>query len=797
MTDKKNQPDENSGEIDSLLQNALDAAEEFLAEEEKNSGKKTNDAEAKRKTLGDFAADISDKHQAPQTVFDVENNPDDPNRAEVFDGIANKTDAENIDDIGNINAEEKEKFSILKNRRKNKTAVADKSQNIDKTVNKTDKKNKKSAKKLNFDGETPLIHTENLIKKYGSGETEVTVLHGLNIDIYAGEMVAIIGQSGSGKSTLMNILGCLDRPSDGAYFIDGQNTKNLSIRARAKLRREHIGFIFQRYHLLGDLQARENVAVPAVYAGVDSQKRLKRADELLKRLGLAERTTYKPSQLSGGQQQRVSIARALMNGGQIIFADEPTGALDSESGREVMKILRELHSEGHTVIIVTHDPRIAESADRVIELSDGRVIGDTVKKERNKNPKKPPEAAKGSDALGLKALMSAFAMAVRAILGHKLRAFLTMLGIIIGIASVVSMVALGQGAQNKVLERISDLGSNTIQIFPGIFGERRAGRIRTLTPEDAEVLARQSYIDSATPTVNASATLRYDELAVTASITGVGEQYFQVQNIPLQRGRNLNADDVAQHRAIAYLDNNGAAQIFGTDNPLGKIILLNNVPVTIVGIADVSNQQRFSQSNNINVWMPYTSAMSRLLGQHYVSNIILRIADNVESSATEDAVTRILVQRHGKEDFSLMNNDSIRETLTQTTKTLSLLISAIAVISLIVGGIGVMNIMLVSVTERTAEIGIRMAVGARQGDIMRQFLIEAVLLCLIGGALGIALSFALGQMVKYVSQDFSMVYSTTSIVAAFLCASGIGVLFGYMPAKNAAKLDPVEALTGE
>lgn len=643
----------------------------------------------------------------------------------------------------------------------------------------------------------PLIKVRNLSKRFGSGETEVTVLHHLDIEIYPGEMVAIIGQSGSGKSTLMNILGCLDRPSDGDYWIDGENTHELSIRDRARLRREHIGFIFQRYHLLGDLRARENVAIPAVYSGIDLTTRLARADALLTRLGLADRTTYKPSQLSGGQQQRVSIARALMNGGKIIFADEPTGALDSESGKEVMTILRELHAEGHTIILVTHDPTIAASADRVIELRDGLILSDHVHNPRNLTPPEPKAPEVGHDPFALNSIASAFSMASRAILGHKLRSFLTMLGIIIGIASVVSMVALGQGAQQRVLSRISDLGSNTIQVFPGTFGDRRSARIRTLTAADAEILAGQSFIDSATPSVSKSATLRYGNQALTSAITGVGAQYFQVQNIPIVQGQDLRASDISEYKAVAYLDETGASQLFGEKSPLGEVLLLDNMPVTIIGVVDVSNQMRFSNSNNINVWAPYTAIMNRLMGQSYVSNIILRVADHVESSVAEDAVTRILTRRHGSKDFTLMNNDSLRQTITQTTQTLSLLISAIAVIALIVGGIGVMNIMLVSVTERTQEIGIRMAVGARQSDIMRQFLIEAILLCLIGGIIGIALAFGLGQLVALSGSSFSMIYSTNSIILAFLCATGIGVLFGYLPAKNAAKLDPVEALANE
>lgn len=641
-----------------------------------------------------------------------------------------------------------------------------------------------------------LIKTKNLTRSFGSDETQVQILKGIDLEIYAGEMVAIIGQSGSGKTTLMNILGCLDSPTSGEYWIDGKNTKELDSQELAELRREHIGFIFQRYYLLADLRARENVAMPAVYAGVDSQTRLDRADEILTRLGLGDRVAYKPTQLSGGQQQRVSIARALMNGGRIIFADEPTGALDSASGKEVMKILRELNQEGHTLILVTHDPNIAASADRIIEIKDGCIISDKSNKARNENPQVPKSALKGNDSFGIKALVSAFFMAISAIMGHKLRAFLTMLGIVIGIASVVSMVALGQGSQQQVLSSISSLGSNTIQIFPGKFGDRRSGRIRTLTADDANILSQLDFIDSATPYVRSSGSLRFDDKDLSASISGVGKQYFQVQNIPVVSGRQFEDEDINQHRAVGFISSTNAKTLFGTKNPLGQVVLLNNVPLTIIGLVDDTNQNAFGGSNNVEVWLPYTSVMSRLMRQNYISNIIVRIKDEIESSLAEDAVKRTLINRHGSEDFTLLNNDSLRETITQATQALSLLISAIAVISLIVGGIGVMNIMLVSVTERTQEIGIRMAVGARQTDIMRQFLIEAILLCLIGGIIGIGLAFSIGFLVSALS-DFSMIYSSLSVFVAFTCATAIGLLFGYLPAKNAAKLDPVQALAGE
>ena len=659
----------------------------------------------------------------------------------------------------------------------------------------------------------PIIRIRNLYRRFKSGESEVTILKGLNLDIEAGEMVAIIGQSGSGKSTLMNILGCLDRPSDGEYFINGKNATDLSPQERAALRRENIGFIFQRYHLLADLKAWENVAIPAIYAGTAADEREARAKALLTRLGLGDRTEHKPAQLSGGQQQRVSIARALMNGGQIIFADEPTGALDSHSGEEVMKILGELHQEGHTIILVTHDRHIADHADRIIEIKDGEIIDDRRQDTGDAASSKRAAAPAKKTFFGAAGrITSAISMAWRAILGHKLRAFLTMLGIIIGIASVVSVVALGQGAQQQVLENISDLGSNTIQIFPGKFGDRRAGRIRTLVPSDAVILAKQDFIDSATPVVNASATVRHDNKELTGEVTGAGEQYFQVQNLPIVAGRSFNQKDIDDYAAVAILDQKGAQNLFnasaanGYAGALGQVILLRNTPVRIIGIVDTSSQSRFEVGNNISVYMPYTAAMNRLLGRSSVSSIILRISDSANPAVAEDAITRILTRRHGSQDFSLFNSDSLRKAISQSVQVFSILISSIAVISLVVGGIGVMNIMLVSVTERTQEIGIRMAVGARQGDIMMQFLIEALMLCLLGGAIGVGLAYGFGWVMNNTGSAapsggeqaaFKLVYSTASTIAAVICASGIGLLFGFLPARNAARLDPVEALSRE
>jgi len=647
--------------------------------------------------------------------------------------------------------------------------------------------------------EPALIELKDIGRQYPSGEEQVTVLKNVNLSIHSGEMIAIVGASGSGKSTLMNILGCLDRPSSGTYMIAGRATSQLSPDDLAELRREHFGFIFQRYHLLSDLTAQDNVEVPAVYNGMPRSQRQHRAAEILSRLGLSHRLRYKPGQLSGGQQQRVSIARALMNGGRIILADEPTGALDSQSGQEVLRILKELNAEGHTVILVTHDRDVAAHARRVIEISDGIIISDRLTAPMPPSGLITPPITKNAWAGALERFYEAGRMAVLAMNAHRLRTFLTMLGIIIGIASVVSVVALGEGSRQRILSDISAMGTNTIDIYPGTgFGDQRSGRVRTLVPADAEAIALQPYVDSTTPSVSASANLRYGNKDLASTVNGVGDQYFRVRGFTLAAGKSFNTIDVSQLVQDVVIDNNTRKQLFPRgENALGAVILLNNMPARIIGVLDVQKSM-FGNSEALNIYAPYTTVMHRMTGQNYLRSITVRMTDAVSTATAQEALTRLLQQRHGGIiDFYVMNTDSIRQTIESTTQTMTLLISAIAVISLVVGGIGVMNIMLVSVTERTREIGVRMAVGARQWDVMSQFLIEAVLVCLLGGILGVLLSLALGRVVMLTGSSFQMVYSTTSMVLAFTCSTLIGIIFGFLPARSAARLNPVEALSRE
>ncbi|MDT3487015.1 MacB family efflux pump subunit [Stenotrophomonas maltophilia] len=644
----------------------------------------------------------------------------------------------------------------------------------------------------------PLLRVRGVRREFSAGEQTLVVLDGIDLDIHAGELVAIVGQSGSGKSTLMNILGCLDRPSAGIYQIGGRETAQMSPDELAELRREHFGFIFQRYHLLTDLTALGNVEVPAIYAGMPAEVRHARAATLLSRLGLGERMQHLPGELSGGQQQRVSIARALMNGGAVIFADEPTGALDTHSGKEVMKILGELHAEGHTVVLVTHDMAVAEHAQRIIEIRDGRIVDDratgTGPAVGVATPAVPKRTTDGWQVWRDR-FAEAFRMALRAMNAHRMRTFLTMLGIIIGIASVVSVVALGTGARQAILSNIASLGTSTIEIYPGSgFGDLHSARVETLTPGDSVALARQPFVDSATPGVATSGTALRGNRSASVQVQGVSEQYFRVHGLKLGEGTFFGPPGVSGYQQVVVIDANTRARLFAAaDNPIGQTLLLGNVPVRVVGVVK-KDAGAAGDASLLRVWLPYTTAMARVLGQSHVSSITVRVSDAISMEAAEQAIARLLTRRHGSTDFYMSNNAQIRESIEQTTGILTMMISSIAAIALVVGGIGVMNIMLVSVTERTREIGVRMAVGARRSDILQQFLIESVLVCLLGGLLGIGVALALGAALEVAKVGFSLVFSVHSILAAFACSSLIGIGFGFLPARRAAQLDPVEAL---
>lgn len=516
-----------------------------------------------------------------------------------------------------------------------------------------------------------LIELKGVSRTYGNGDQTRTVLKNVDLTIVAGEMVAIIGVSGSGKSTLMNIMGCLDVPNRGDYYIDGQNAACLSPDELARVRREHIGFIFQRYHLIPDLSALGNVEIPAIYANSERDSRRQRATALLGRLGLEGREHHKPCELSGGQQQRVSIARALINGGKIILADEPTGALDSQSGQEVLAILNELNRRGHTVVMVTHDMKVARHAKRIIELCDGEIIADSGGcVSATETLPKTNRIRQSYWKTLLDRTRESMQMALKAMKTHRLRTTLTMIGIVFGIASVVTVVALGEGARQETLEEIKSLGTNVVSIYPGqdLFDDSIES-IRTLVPADANALAKQGFIDSVSPEVSASDNIRFLGKSAIASINGVGREHFRVKGIELLQGTTFRDDRNALQEVI--IDENTRKAIFDNTGlqALGQIVFLGSVPARVVGIAKSNN--RSDASNRITVWMPYSTVMYRIVGKPVLTGISVRLKDNVDNEAAISAISQLLTRRHGIKDFQLYNFEQIRKSIEHTSMTFS------------------------------------------------------------------------------------------------------------------------------
>jgi macrolide transport system ATP-binding/permease protein len=639
----------------------------------------------------------------------------------------------------------------------------------------------------------PLIELVDIGKTYVNGALAVEVLRGISLKIYPGEFVAIMGASGSGKSTLMNLLGCLDRPSVGTYLFSGEDISTLDADGLARLRRDVFGFIFQSYNLIGTASAAENVEVPAIYAGVPTDQRHARANDLLASLGLAERLDHRPNQLSGGQQQRVSIARALMNGGQIILADEPTGALDTRSGTEVMALLKELNTAGHTVILITHDRAVAEHANRIIEIRDGMIVADSGPSIR---PDLPALAsAAGAEAGMLAGAGEALKMALRALRANVFRTVLTLLGIVIGVGSVVAMLAVGDGAKQSVLSRISAMGTNLLLVRPGAPNVRGSGSVATLIPEDADAIATLPNVVAAVPELTGNVTLRVGNTDYATQANATTASFPQARDWPLASGTFLDRRDVRSYAPVVVLGETVKNILYPGQDPIGRYVLINNVPFQVIGTMGAKGATPWGADMDDVVFVPLSTGSLRLFGQRHVRSITVQVADLGSIDATQEAITTLLRERHRALDFQIRNMASIIETASQTQNTLTVLLGSIAAISLLVGGIGVMNIMLVSVTERTREIGIRMATGARTSNILQQFITEAVIVSAIGGTIGVAG----GLGVAWVLRTFGtpIHFSPWPVALAFGCAFATGLVFGFMPARKAAHLDPVVALSAD
>ena len=723
-----------------------------------------------------------------------------------------------------------------------------------------------------------LIELREVRKRFGGrdGVPEVEILHGIDLRIRAGEYVAIVGASGSGKTTLMNILGCLDRPSSGEYLFQGEAVPGLDDDALAALRREVFGFVFQGYHLIGTSSALDNVAMPARYAGVSEQARHERAAALLSRLGLAERLQYLPHQLSGGQQQRVSIARALVNGGRVILADEPTGALDSTSGEQVMQQLDELAAAGHTLILITHDPAVAARARRIISMADGRIVGDVTAPVDGKvhplpetgravaddslpvrhadapvqhadapihkdgrpcaevptevpteapaevpadapteapadlpplrgrgrepapagHPAQDLPVLRGRGRLPLLAdLPEILRSAWRVMRLNRLRTGLTLLGIIIGVASVIVMLAVGQGSQEKVLAEMQTFGLRTIYIFREWLSDTQ--QARALSMADVAAVQQVPNVEQASPVIDQNGIIvRHGNRTLRTNLSATTRHFAQALNWPVSQGTLLETEDEHDLRKVVLLGERVRQALFGAHGQaVGQEILVGNVPFRVIGVMAPKPAPFPGDDVNNQVIVPVGAAAVRLVGSMELSRINVVIRDMRHAAETEAAIVKTLTARHGRKDFSILNQAQAVQQLAQANRTLTPMLGLIAAISLLVGGIGVMNVMLMTVRERTREIGIRIATGARQADILRQFLVEAMLLTGLGGTVGVSGGLLTGLGLK--ALGIPMAFSTLAAAVAFGCAVATGMIFGFMPARQAARLDPVRALAGE
>jgi macrolide transport system ATP-binding/permease protein len=647
---------------------------------------------------------------------------------------------------------------------------------------------------------SPVIELRGVTKTYYNGDLATQVLHGIDLKIYPGEFVAIMGASGSGKSTMMNLLGCLDRPTTGTYLFKGNDVSDFDRDELSDLRRESFGFVFQSYNLIPGSTAAENVEVPAMYAGIELHARHERSRELLTRLGLEERIYFLPNQLSGGQQQRVSISRALMNGGEIILADEPTGALDSKSGVEVMKLLDELSAQGHTVILITHAAEVAEHARRVIEIRDGLIVADP-------GPTIPKVVAPVHAWTAKKGRMSQLATgfesaksAIRSLRHNMLRSILTLLGIVIGVGSVITMLAIGDGAKKQVIDAISSFGANILNVNAGASSNSRGSDRGTASLTLDDVRALDTEVDNviaAVPYQDSNATFRFGENDIRAQVVGTSEKYPIVRDWSVSQGTFFTDEDDKSYAAVAVLGRTVADTLFPDgEDPIGQYILMNNLSFQVIGVMSRKGSSMNGQDQDEVVIIPYGTSQLRVSGQRYVSRIQLAVDDVHQIANTQAKIENLMAERHGQIDFRIFTIGSVLDSRVEQEQTMTILLGSIAAISLLVGGIGVMNIMLVTVTERTREIGIRMATGARTGNIMQQFLIEALVVSLIGGALGVLVGLGAAWTVGHFFGR-AVAYTPFPVILAFGSAFAIGLIFGFLPARKAAYLDPVVALQSE
>ena len=491
------------------------------------------------------------------------------------------------------------------------------------------------------------------------------------------------------------------------------------------------------------------------------------------------------------------------------MADEPTGALDTVRGRELMLKIHELHAAGHTVILITHDPGVAAEARRVIRIVDGTIISD----DRNEGPRpvvsespdgepplpgpltpRLPPAGKRSRLIVISDLMEAGRMAAHALRANLFRTFLTMLGVIIGVASVVTMLSIGEGSQRSIMKSLSRIGTTMLQIEPG---SKTAIQSGTLTLQDVKAVGDISHVLQLIPMVGSGQILRYRDKTYSCGVYATTPNYPDGENRLIVMGGFFTGEDNEKMAPVVVLGMKPYLELFGSGvDPVGKYVLLNNAPFMVVGVVTVrggSGDGRDGEDNN--AFIPLNTGEARIFRSRNLSLIRVQVDEFKNVNSVQDEIRSRLNRMRGQEDFRIFNQAAMIEAAKHAQDAFRFLLGAVASVSLVVGGIGVMNIMLVNIVERTREIGVRMACGAKSRDIQLQFLTEAILVCLLGGLIGVAFGILISSIVTV--GDTKAVVTLPPILLSFGAAFVTGVLFGFWPARKASQLDPVVALSSE
>lgn len=648
----------------------------------------------------------------------------------------------------------------------------------------------------------PLIVLKDIQKIYHMGDNTLKVLDDVTLSIEEGDFVAIMGPSGSGKSTLLNLIGCLDIPTSGNYVFAGKDISTFNEDELALFRRHELGFIFQQFNLLSYFDAAENVALPLLYS--EGKVNTTKSHTYLEGVGLGNRADHLPKEMSGGQQQRVAIARALVNTPRLILADEPTGNLDSQSEAQVLSILRELNDKGMTIVMVTHEDEIGEKCNRVIRMRDGKILSDV----RNSPIKAiaPNDSFQEEKKHSVLTITEHFRQGLKQLLSNKVRTFLSILGVLIGVASVVTMLAIGKGAQKAIEEQLSSLGANILMLRSGASRSggvsAEAGLVASLYAEDANAIkARFPEVVEVAPNVNGRGQVAWKNRNWNTQMMGVTPEYSQLRNYIPSQGRFFTDEENSKRARVAVIGATVYKELFEGKNAIGETIRLNKNSFLVIGILPEKGASGWRDQDDL-IFIPLQTGMRRLLGRNTVDAIDLQISESADMTILQEKILEFMLNRHRippsqREDaFQIRNMADIQQMISQSGETMTMLLTVIAAVSLLVGGIGIMNIMLVSVTERTKEIGLRKAIGATRKDILYQFLVESVVVGVVGGIMGILSGITLALILNYFA-GWATSISPMSIVISFVFSLIIGLVFGVYPARSASKLHPIEALRSD